>query len=114
MKVEYDSNNSGGDWWLTDQDWLALEQAGWKVRWFRERREFSVGEDSKWLGALADAATRTGLSLKEAVSEWERITGKCSTDAGCQCCGPPHRFTLYDDDGKYLDSGPNSSYGCSW
>lgn len=31
--VEYDSNNSGGSWWLSDDDWRALEAAGWKVAW---------------------------------------------------------------------------------
>jgi len=33
MKVEYSSNNSGGAWWLKDEDWKALEAAGWKVVW---------------------------------------------------------------------------------
>ena len=33
MYVEYNSNNSGGGWWLDDQDWKALEAAGWKVAW---------------------------------------------------------------------------------
>lgn len=31
--VEYDSNNSGGSWWLSDEDWKALEDAGWTVMW---------------------------------------------------------------------------------
>ncbi len=33
MYIEYDSNNSGGSWWLDDDDWKALEKAGWKVEW---------------------------------------------------------------------------------
>ena len=33
MKVEYSSNNSGGRWWLKDEDWIALEKAGWTVAW---------------------------------------------------------------------------------
>jgi len=33
MYVEYNSNNSGGTWWLSDKDWEALEAAGWKVKW---------------------------------------------------------------------------------
>ena len=33
MLVEYSSNNSGGDWWLKDEHWLALEKAGWLVAW---------------------------------------------------------------------------------
>lgn len=33
MKIEYSSNNSGGRWWLKDEDWKALEDAGWEVIW---------------------------------------------------------------------------------
>jgi hypothetical protein len=33
MKVAYTSNNSGGNWWLKDEDWKALEKAGWYVEW---------------------------------------------------------------------------------
>ena len=33
MIVEYDHNNSGGEWWLTDKDWKTLEDAGWHVEW---------------------------------------------------------------------------------
>ena len=33
MYVEYDSNNSVGSWRLNDEDWKALEQAGWVVEW---------------------------------------------------------------------------------
>ena len=37
--VEYDSNNSGGNWWLDDNDWKALEAAGWKVDWESEKTD---------------------------------------------------------------------------
>lgn len=33
MRIEYKSNNSGGTWWLKDEDWIALEKAGWNVQW---------------------------------------------------------------------------------
>lgn len=33
MRVEYDSNNSGGGWWVKDEGWKALEEAGWSVYW---------------------------------------------------------------------------------
>jgi hypothetical protein len=32
-RVEYNSNNSGGGWWLQDKDWQKLEAAGWTVDW---------------------------------------------------------------------------------
>lgn len=142
--VEYSSNNSGGNWWLKDEDWHALEKAGWVVHWawlsnkydaagndyIRDERGLPVlvpseESDSKyswdklkpgerWLGALAREAYRPDLSLEEAVAEWERVTGANSTDAGCPCCGVPHHFTERDDNGKYGRSGPESSYSASW
>jgi hypothetical protein len=116
--VEYDSNNSGGYWWLKDEDWFALEAAGWEVRWVKDRTSehdfFSGDENGRWLGALATSAVRRGLSLRDAADEWERVTGQCSTDAGCPCCGQPHNFTEYDAEGKYISSGPDIHYEASW
>lgn len=116
MKVEYDSNNSGGSWWLADEDWKNLEAAGWEVDWFatQKRDHFAAGADGRWLGALASRAVRRGLPLAQAVAEWERVTGKSSTDAGCPCCGQPHSFTEYDDNDKYVTSGPSTSYEAHW
>lgn len=107
MRVEYTSNNSGGDWWLTDDNWKALEAAGWKVDWFKGKNIglfFEPGKDGRWLGALAKSASREGLTLGEAIAEWERITGLDSAALGCSCCGAPHLFTTYNDNGTYLES----------
>lgn len=100
--IEYDSNNSGGSWWLTDQDWQNLEAAGWDVQWFRNRDDnfFRTDKDGRWLGALASSATRSGLTLGQAIREWEQVTGKDSSALGCSCCGTPHSFYAYDDDGR--------------
>ena len=87
MQVIYSSNNSGGSWWLSDDQWRALEGAGWSVDWRPER----------WLGALATVATRSGLSRSEAILEWAAATGEDPSDPGCSCCGPPHNF--YEDHG---------------
>jgi hypothetical protein len=140
--VEYDSNNSGSRWWLKDEDWIALEKAGWKVKWARldylyndeggyvyakdgtpklvphgtggSKYPSFLGEDGRYLGALADKAWKPGAtSLRKAAAEWEDITGQCATDAGCACCGQPHRFTL-NRDGKDIESGPNAAYTASW
>ena len=83
MIVEYTSTNSGGQWWLTDDDWKNLEKAGWKVEWEKER----------FLGALARSAKKEFDSIKEAVEEWEKITREDSRAEGCSCCGQPHNFT---------------------
>lgn len=140
--VEYSSNNSGGSWWLSDQNWKDLEAAGWKVEWATLEHLWTdngdyvrepdgtpklvpvgqgnskygsrVDKDGRYLGALAKKAHKIGCdSIREAAAEWERITGQCATDAGCACCGQPHTFTLYRD-GKWVDSGPDASYEARW
>lgn len=141
--VEYRSNNSGGHWWLKDDDWFALEKAGWKVAWVRLENAYTDDgdyqrdpdgtpklvpagqgnsrypslasrEDDRWLGALAKSAFKVGAtSVREAADEWEAITHQSATEAGCPCCGQPHNFTLYRD-GKYVESGPHTSYSASW
>lgn len=140
--VQYESNNSGGRWWLNDEQWFALEQAGWVVEWetlghkYTERGDYAdrdengipvlvpkeesnglglfKDKDGRFLGALAQRAYRPGLRLREAAEEWERITGESSTDAGCACCGQPHRFTEYDTEGNYIASGPETHYEATW
>jgi len=97
MIVNYHSNNSGGHWWLDDDDWLALEKAGWKVNWYRNRSD-NRGKE-RWLKALATSASREGLSLDAAIEEWERITGQSADSTGCECCGRPHDFEARDENG---------------
>lgn len=95
MLVAYSSNNSGGGWWLTDEDWKNLEAAGWTVEWARDN-EYLRGhlddDGEHWMGTLASRARKEFASLKEALEEFERITGQNVTDEGCNCCGPPHSF----------------------
>ena len=115
--VEYRSNNSGGSWWLKDKDWKALEKAGWEVKWIANDpfyKKWGGTEDGRWLGGLAKEATLRGVKLPEAVESFERATGACATDVGCPCCGNPHNFTEYDAAGKYLASGPETSYSASF
>lgn len=143
MYVEYSSNDSGRHWWLEDEDWLALEKAGWKVWWHRlvtvydEKGRFIYDEDGlpilrelekgektlarkdengnyRYLGCLAAYAFRAGLHLREAVAEWERVTGKDSASVGCSCCGQPHYFTEYGDKGEEVDAGPHENRSMSW
>lgn len=82
MKFKYDSNNSGGVWWLSDEDWKSLESAGWRVNW----------RDGRRLGALATSAECEFETLAECVASFERATGQDASDEGCSCCGPPHSF----------------------
>ena len=87
MRIEYRSNNSGGDWWLTDSDWKKLEGAGWDVAWLEE----------PWLDANATCAYRSGLGLSDAIREWQRVLDMDPHDQGCECCGRPHYFSEEDE-----------------
>jgi hypothetical protein len=124
--LHYSSNNSGGSWWLKDEDWQHLEEAGWIVHWFHdvddpshvhvddpgERRlsDHSHGYSNtlipapqtgqRWLGALAKSAAIQTDDPDQAVLDWERITNQNAAEEGCNCCGEPHYFTFTDANGK--------------
>ena len=78
ITVRYSHNNSGGRDWLTTADWHALAAAGWVLDPFEGDRYFG--------------ADRQGLTLDEAIAEWQAITGQDHTAEGCTCCGNPHYF----------------------
>ncbi len=93
--VEYRSNNSGGSWWLKDDDWEKLEQAGWQVDWYSDP-EVDVGFGKKgdtFLGAKATTCRKRFSKMGEAIREWEDVTNEDSSDVGCSCCGCPHSFS---------------------
>jgi hypothetical protein len=116
--ITYSPNNSGGRWWLTDQNYKDLEAEGWTVQWAKDdewimrsiRRNAADGwqpaidmlesGEIRYLGALAKGASKEVYSLNEGIAEWERITGERASDAGCPCCGAPHSFEF---DGEYND-----------
>lgn len=110
-RVEYSSNNSGGSWWLKDEDWHALEGAGWDVEWIATRTSDDPmlermyardrGEGARWLGALAKEASKEFDNPRAAIEEFESITGQDASAEGCNCCGPPHSFSYTDDQGNY-------------
>ena len=112
MIITYSSNNSGGSWWLTDQNWYDLEEAGWSISWKKDQ-ETAQGkyEDGRWLGALATDASKNFPSMIEAITEWERITGLNASDEGCSCCGSPHYFYSEDGQGVSGDSILDVLYG---
>lgn len=83
--VKYSSNNSGGRWWLNDEDWENLEKAGWQVDW--------IADGGRWLGARAQYARKAFNSVSEAILEFEAVTKCYASDEGCNCCGPPHSFS---------------------
>ena len=100
MKVEYSSNNSGGYWWLKDEDWLALEKAGWSVQWAKDKEGYMYN-NGRYMGALAKYAEFECESLGEAIKSFEEVTGQDASDEGCNCCGPPHNFSGRDENEEY-------------
>jgi hypothetical protein len=120
--IEYDSNNSGGGWWLSDKDWNNLADAGWEVQWIRnDRKDIGSTPDKsgRWLGAMACEAhfevesDNPGAALRIAVQHWENTTGKDSSLEGCTCCGPPHNFAVMkkDEDGNLVRDWGSSISG---
>ncbi len=77
--VDFSENNSGGSWWLGQDQYKALIEAGWEA-----------GRTS-YDGSIR-GATRRGLSEEDAIAEWERITGADANARGCDCCGQPFSF----------------------
>lgn len=113
MKTTYTSTNSGGSWWLGDEHWLALEKAGWVVKWVKDEPQDSIRNrdgSGRWLGGLAMEASREGLGLDDAIKEWESVVGLSAYDPGCSCCGQPHYFTEYSDDDRWVACGPDVFY----
>jgi hypothetical protein len=108
MLVKYATNNSGGDWWISDDGWRALADAGWDVEWFADKDDDPHGlhlRDGRFLGALANYASKDFPTPKDAIEEFQRVTGCDASADGCSCCGPPHAFSWKDASGGGYASG---------
>jgi len=98
VRVEYSSNNSGGRDWLTPDNWRALREAGWDVRQFGSFKNADDWQPVTWdEKARAHYAYKDFPTLKDAIVEFEKITGADSTAEGCNCCGAPHQFSTDDE-----------------
>lgn len=95
LYVVYYSIQSGGNWYLNADQWARLRAAGWETKPSMD-------------------AIRRGLTLTDAVSEWERVTGADCTEHGCPCCGHPHGFALHEEDGTLVAVCPWSTYDGNW
>jgi hypothetical protein len=116
--VEYSSNNSGGSWWVSDRQWFDLESAGWQVAWFAGDTGYPTSAAGYYLGGLASDAKRTGVTLEEAMAEWQWITALDPCAIPCFSSAPPHSFAEYDADGCWVTDGPDrctaTAIAASW
>jgi hypothetical protein len=98
-QVKYSPNNSGGSWWLKDQDWKALEQEGWVIDWYATREPTSYRPDpypdGRWFDSLAAGALiETDDEPLIIIQAWEKTTNQDASAEGCNCCGEPHTFRV--------------------
>ena len=124
--LSYENNNSGGVWWLSDQDWFALAEAGWTVHWARVNERSILGVASRiyvdaddpsdlikpipmpdindgpirYMGALAVSAAKRFVSAEVGALEFETVANQNLGDEGCNCCGQPHNMRWYPDGGS--------------
>ena len=96
-RYRYSSNNSGGSWWLSDENWKALEQSGWDVKWYKDKVDIFTNKPHKngrWLDALATEAFKKFISIESAIDEFEEVAQQDYYANGCNCCGRPHWISL--------------------
>lgn len=89
--IEFSENNSGGSFWLSEENYQALKDIGW------EGEGIVPGE--RYAGRTL---TRTGVSRRVALAEFEDATGWSPYEEGCDCCGQPFNFYEYDENGKMI------------
>ncbi len=85
VTTEFSENNSGGEWWLSGENYIALKEAGWD--WAGSHK----AEYTTEVHALSMKEART-VGTMRAIESWETATRKDSDAQGCPCCGPPFRF----------------------
>lgn len=67
--LEYDSNNSGGNFWLRDEDWKALEDAGWIVGWIVVTEKTGYSFTERYVSA--ESGRRYGDTWEEACRQFQ-------------------------------------------
>jgi len=90
MKIRYSTNNSGGNYWLSEKNWYELQRAGWEILELT-KDEYGYGR------TLCHEAFLDCSSVEEAKASFQQATGLNPTTRGCSCCGMPHQFTEEDE-----------------
>jgi hypothetical protein len=87
-RVELNQNNSGGYWWLSDEQVDALLADGWFID---GSNTYRMREGKRALNLSIDLPVTTG-AVEIAMIEFQRVTGEDPNAIGCTCCGPPFHF----------------------
>jgi hypothetical protein len=114
-RLEYSANNSGGNWWLRDKDWHALERAGWTIEWVdgsKSKSSWDSPDKPTFLGAPATEAWIITADPDQSIRDWAEITNQDPWEEGCNCCGHPHCFSYEDAAGhtKYARVETSTSF----
>lgn len=106
--VRYVSIFVGEKWPLSDADWKALQDNGWKVRWatfveqYGTSHERSFINDGRYVGgALAMDAYLPYADLDQALSAFDTSVSRASGAPGRKI--DRHVFTAYNAGGEVID-----------
>jgi hypothetical protein len=106
-RITFSENNSGGCWWLKQEQYANLFKVWWKPG--RECYDGTVRGASRIIVLDAiDEDVALAAASKLAIMEWEKATGENADEIGCTCCGPPYQF--YDWDSPILLTQERSAY----
>jgi hypothetical protein len=95
MLIEFRNVNNGGQEWIDDDMWKALEAAGWKVDW-SEKRSLRRTATKDYTGVVTDCPSfdfMTGME-RQALDDIEAIIGDPYDREDrmyCDCCDYPYQ-----------------------
>lgn len=102
VTVEFRHTNNGGHWWLSEDDWADLADAGWTVSRDTNTAKIHAGD------------------VEAAIAHWaETLPHFNPEDRGCECCSEPFIFTVineWDDEpwSSDYDELSYQSYSLGW
>jgi hypothetical protein len=88
--VGMDENNSGGYYWLGEDDYKDLIDKGWT----RGVEKYGYGGTETRVAHKTFEAASEDHAIELAKSEFEVVTGQRADAIGCTCCGRPFYFSV--------------------
>jgi hypothetical protein len=98
MLYTFSENNSGGSWWLERADYDALRAAGWQEPVAIDGPFAAYFDEPGVPYAWRHGWTLECESIRAAVENWEKATGREFFEQGCNCCGAPYSISGSDGD----------------